>query len=87
MAFTLPQFTLTLLKISLHSPMYNHSACLAGVAQWIECRPVNRQIAGSIPSQGMCLSCGPGPQLGTCERQRIGTPMFLSVSFSLPSSL
>ena len=35
---------------------------LAGVAQWIECRPVNQRVAGSIPSQGTCLGCGPGPQ-------------------------
>ena len=34
---------------------------LAGVAQWTECRPVNRKVAGSIPRQGICLGCGPGP--------------------------
>ena len=31
---------------------------LAGVAQWIECRPANQRIAGLIPSQGTCLGCG-----------------------------
>ena len=25
---------------------------LAGVAQWIECWPVNQRVTGSIPSQG-----------------------------------
>ena len=35
---------------------------LAGVAQWIEHRPVNQRITGSIPSQGTRLGCGPGPQ-------------------------
>ena len=35
---------------------------LAGVAQWIECQPANQRAAGSIPSQGTCLGCGPGPQ-------------------------
>ena len=35
---------------------------LAGVAQWIECRPANQGVAGSIPSQGPCLGWGPGPQ-------------------------
>ena len=35
---------------------------LAGVAQWIECQPVNQSVTGSIPSQGTCLGCGPGPQ-------------------------
>ena len=38
------------------------SAALAGVAQWIECWPVNQKVAGLIPSQGTCLRCGPGPQ-------------------------
>ena len=28
---------------------------LAGVAQWIECQPVNQRVTGSIPSQGTCL--------------------------------
>ena len=33
---------------------------LAGVAQWIECRPENQRVASSIPSQGTCLGCGLG---------------------------
>ena len=35
---------------------------LAGVAQWIEHRIANQRVAGSIPSQGTFLGCGPGPQ-------------------------
>ena len=35
---------------------------LAGVAQWLECQPVNHRVTGSIPSQGTCLGCRPGPQ-------------------------
>ena len=50
---------------------------LAGVAQWIECWPVNQRIADSIPSQGTCLGCGPGPQMGVWERQP-------HIDFSLP---
>ena len=38
-----------------------HPWALAGVAQWIECRPTNHRVAGSIPSQGTRLGCGPGP--------------------------
>ena len=34
---------------------------LAGVAQWIEHGPANQRVAGSIPSQGTGLGCGPGP--------------------------
>ena len=42
---------------------------LAGVAQWIECQPMNQRVTGSIPSLGTHLGCGLGPQSGVCERQ------------------
>ena len=54
---------------------------LAGVAQWTEHRHVNQRVAGSMPSQGTCLGCGPGPQQGTCKRQPrtdVSLPLFLS---------
>ena len=35
---------------------------LAGVAQWVGCWPENQRVALSIPSQGTCLGCGPGPE-------------------------
>ena len=35
---------------------------LAGLTQWIEGKPANQQIAGSIPSEGTCLGCWQGPQ-------------------------
>ena len=41
---------------------------------------MNRRVAGSIPSQGTCLGCGPGPQEGTLERQPhtdVSLPLFL----------
>ena len=44
---------------------------VAGVAQWIECQPANQKVASSIPSQGICLGCGPGSQLEACERQLV----------------
>ena len=37
---------------------------LACVAQWVEHQPANRMVAGSSPSQGTCLGCGLGPQVG-----------------------
>ena len=40
----------------------NKKEALAGVAQWIECRPTNQRVAGSIPSQGTCLASRLGPQ-------------------------
>ena len=55
---------------------------LAGVAQWIECQPMNQGGTGSIPSQGTSLGYRPGPQLGACERQ---THMDVSLPLFLPS--
>ena len=34
------------------------------MAQWIECLLANQRVAGSMPSQGTRLGCGPAPQLG-----------------------
>ena len=40
---------------------YFKKLALAVVAQWIECCSANQKAAGSIPSQGICLGCGPSP--------------------------
>ena len=56
-------------------------SALAGVAQWIECWPVNQKVITSIPSKGTCLGCGPGAQWSACERQphiEVSLPLFLS---------
>ena len=53
---------------------------LAGVAQWTERRPANWKVTGLTPSQDTYLSCGPGSQLGTWERQPhsdVCLPLFL----------
>ena len=54
---------------------------LAGVAQWIECRPTNERVAGSIPSQGTLLGCGPGwaPSRGSMRGNHtdVSLPLFL----------
>ena len=52
---------------------------LAGMAQWIERQPVNQKLAGSIPCQGTCLGCGPGPWLGVSRRQPINASLPLSL--------
>ena len=52
-----------------------------GVAQWIECQPVNQRVAGSIPSWGTCQVPGRG-----CSRGN-HTLMFLCLSFSFPPPL
>ena len=52
----------------------------AGVAQWIECWPMNQSVASSILSQAIRLGCGPGPPEGVCERQShidVSLPLFL----------
>ena len=59
---------------------------LAGVAQWIECRPVNHRVPSSIPSQGRSLGGRPGPQQGAHERQPcidVSLPLFLPPFLSL----
>ena len=50
-----------ILTSSLYVENLPHKA-LAGVAQWIEHRPANERVAGSIPSQGTGLGCRPGAQ-------------------------
>ena len=57
----------------------------AGMAQWIEHRPANQRVAGSIPNWGMCLGCGQVPSGGHMTNNH--TLMFLSLPFSLPSPL
>ena len=59
----------------------NIMIALAGVAQWIEHPTANQRVASSIPSQGTCLGCGPGSQLGVLERQPhvdVSLPFFLA---------
>ena len=53
---------------------------LAGIAQWIERRPANQKVSGSIPSQGTCLGCRPGPWWGARKKQP-----HTDVSLPLPS--
>ena len=57
---------------------------LPGVAQWVERWPANPRATGSIPSQGPCLGCGPGPQWGAHERQ---PHLSVSLPFFSPSFL
>ena len=52
-----------------------YRVALAGVVQWIERRPVHWKVTGLIPSQGTCLGCAPGPQLGAGERQQINVSL------------
>ena len=59
------------------------------MAQWIECWPVNQRVAGSIPSQDTCLSCGPDPQWGAQDRQPhtdVSLPLFLLLFPSLKTN-
>ena len=61
------------------------SLTLAGVAQWTECRPANQKVTGLIPSQGTCLGCRPGLQLGADKRQLINVSLtHQCFSLSLP---
>ena len=71
-------------KVVVSSGFPELKAALVGVAQWIERQPANQRVTGSIPSQGTCLGCGPGPQWGVHERQ---PHIDVSLSFSFPSPL
>ena len=48
---------------------------LAGVAQWVGSCTANQKVTSLIPSQGTCLDCEPGPQLGACKRQLINVTL------------
>ena len=54
-------YALTAAREGLTNPLIKGMPALAGVAQWIEHGLVNQRVAGSVPSQGTCLGCGPGP--------------------------
>ena len=72
-------FVLSRLAKSIRIYVRNGEA-LAGVAQWIECRPVKQRFASSVPSQAMCLGYRPGPLWGACGRQPhvdVSLPLFL----------
>ena len=62
-----------------------HSSALAGVAQWIDHRPANQRVAGSIASQGHAWVAGPVPSRGYTRGNH--TLMFLSLFFFFPSPL
>ena len=58
---------------------------VVGVAQWIECWPLNQKVTSSIPTEGTCLGCGPGGVMQEATDQCIScTLMFLSLSISVP---
>ena len=77
-------FSLEDLSLDVNELLHISTLVLAAVAQWTECRPANQRVTSSIPSQGTCLGCGPGPYLSACERQ---TYRCFSLSPSLPLSL
>ena len=70
-------------SLNKKSFLIKKNVALTGVAQWIECQPVNRKVASWIPSRGTCLGCRPDPHLGEWERQLIA----VSLPFSLLSTL
>ena len=47
---------------SISDIVFEKVSDLAGVAQWIERWPVGQRVTISVPTQGTCLDCGPGPQ-------------------------
>ena len=67
------------LRIHRKNKTKQNKIALAAAAQWIERWLANQRVTGLIPSQGICLGCGPGPQLGVHERQPhtdVSLPLF-----------
>ena len=59
-----------------------HSWCSS--VDWVWA--VKQRVAASIPSEGTCRGCGPGPQWGPCKRQPhtdVSLPLFLPPFSSL----
>ena len=54
---------------------------LTGVAQWVGHYPASQGVTGSIPRQGTCLGCRPGPWLGTGVQEMADRCFSLSPSF------
>ena len=72
-------------RVKQFMALRNINWALDGVAQWTEHRPANQTVTGSVPSQGICLGSGPGPQYGARKEQP--QERFLSLSFSFPYPL
>ena len=47
--------------IFIHVMIEEQQTALPGVTQWSACRPAIQMVTASIPSQGTCLGCRPGP--------------------------
>ena len=74
----------TLKKFGLNLASYNNIlSALAGVAQWIECPPVNQKVTVQFPVGARAWVVGQDPSR-RCARGN-HTWIFLSLSFSLPS--
>ena len=56
---------------------------LDGVAQWTEHQTANQRVASSIPTQGTCLGCRPGPHWEMHKRQQHTDIFSLSTSFPI----
>ena len=72
--------TIKLTSISITSLKKLRCLALAGVAHWLECRRVDQNVLGSIPSWGTCQKA-PNRCLCVC------LSVCLSLSFSLLPSL
>ena len=68
-------------------PLQIMNVALGGVAQWIECWPVNRRVAGSIPSLTLPHAWVAGQVRSRGCMRGNHTLIFPSLSYSLPLSL
>ena len=82
---------LSFLPLKLNTFLESYWLALDGVAQLVGCHPVNQNVVDLTPGQGTCLGCRFSPQQGSVQEATDQcfsfTSMFLSLSFSLCSSL
>ena len=71
-------------QVEMAKSLKGYGVALAGVVQWIEYRPANLRVAGSIPGQGTYPGCRPGPWLGACRKQLVDVSHMNVSSPSLP---
>ena len=78
-------------RVVLDHTLNTHTLALAGEAQWIEGQPVNRKVAGWIPSRARAWVVGQAPRWGRARGNRsmclLHMDVCLSLSPSVPLSL
>ena len=63
----------------MEKKFFKNPPALTDVAQLVGCHTAKQKVTSSIPGQGTCLGCRPGPQLG-CMQAATNQCFFSSLS-------